>query len=120
MEKDVFSREEISRIMQHPLYGYRILSLFDDTLDIAGYIYSHHEKWDGTGYPKGLAGEQIPLISRIIAVCEAYARVTRTQRLPAEERSPAAIRYIREGAGSQFDPQIADALIQLAGSPEKA
>ncbi|MDD4079994.1 MAG: diguanylate cyclase [Eubacteriales bacterium] len=120
MEKDVYSREEISRIMQHPLYGYRILSLFDDTLDIAGYIYSHHEKWDGTGYPKGLVGEQIPLISRIIAVCEAYARVAHTQRLPAEERNPAAIHYIREGAGSQFDPQIADALIQLAGSPEKA
>ncbi|MBN2253756.1 MAG: diguanylate cyclase, partial [Kosmotogaceae bacterium] len=67
--------EEREKMRQHSVVGYRILNLFDDTLDLAEYAYSHHERWDGKGYPRGLEGEQIPLISRIISVAEAYERV---------------------------------------------
>ncbi len=113
MVKDRFTDEESAKIQQHPLYGYRILSLFDDTLDIAEYVYNHHERWDGTGHPKGLRGEQIPLLSRIIAIAEAYERVLYSQRLPADDRAQAAVRFISDGAGTQFDPQIAGIFMQM-------
>lgn len=102
-------------MQQHSVVGYRILNLFDDTLDLAEFVYSHHERWDGTGYPKGLKGEQIPLISRIISITEAYERVLNRGDLPMEERNKVAIEVIKEGAGKQFDPQIAELFIQIIG-----
>ena len=112
MLKDGYSREEAAKIQQHPLYGYRILSLFDETLDIAEYVYSHHEKWDGSGHPKGLQGEQIPLMSRIIAIAEAYDRALHSEIRPVEDRAQAAVQFIKDGAGTRFDPQIAEIFVQ--------
>ena len=111
--KDQLTEEEAAKKQQHPLYGYRILSLFDDTLDIAEYVYSHHEMWNGSGYPKGIRGEQIPLISRIISVAEAYDRIIHTQRLPIEDREQAAAQYLRDGTGTRFDPYIAETFIHM-------
>ena len=62
--KDTLSEEELAKMQQHAAVGFRILSLIDDTLDLAEYVYAHHEKWDGTGYPRGLKGEQIHLVVR--------------------------------------------------------
>ena len=112
MLKDGYSREAAAKIQQHPLYGYRILSLFDETLDIAEYVYSHHEKWDGSGHPKGLQGEQIPLMSRIIAIAEAYDRALHSEIRPVEDRAQAAVQFIKDGAGTRFDPQIAEIFVQ--------
>ena len=114
--KDQLTEEEAAKKQQHPLFGYRILSLFDDTLDIAEYVYSHHEMWNGSGYPKGIRGEQIPLISRIISVSEAYDRIMNTQRLPLEAREQAAVQYIKDGIGTRFDPRIAETFIHLIES----
>ncbi len=113
LNKDSLSDEEREKMRQHSVSGYRILNLFDDTLDIAEYVYSHHERWDGSGYPRGLKGERIPLISRIIAVADTYDRVLIRGDLPLNERKLAALEVIKKGAGTQFDPQIAEVFAQM-------
>lgn len=119
LNKDFLSDEELEEMKQHSVVGYRILSLFDDTLDLAEYVYSHHERWDGTGYPRGLKGQQIPLISRIIAVVETYDRVLNRGGLPLQERKKAALEVIKNGAGRQFDPKIAQTLVQLISAHQE-
>ncbi|NCU25621.1 sensor domain-containing diguanylate cyclase, partial [Candidatus Nomurabacteria bacterium] len=76
-------------------------------LDLAEYVYGHHEHWDGSGYPRGLKYDQIPLISRIISVAETYDRILNRDGVPEEERKDFAISEIRNGAGIRFDPTIA-------------
>ncbi|MDD4324296.1 MAG: HD domain-containing protein [Eubacteriales bacterium] len=109
----MLSDEELEKMQQHSAVGYRILSLLDETLDLAEYVYSHHEKWDGSGYPRGLKGEQIPLISRIIAVAETYERVLNKGDFPLRDRKKAALDVIKKSAGTQFDPQIAVLFTQM-------
>ncbi len=113
LTKDTLSEEEIEEMRQHSVVGYRILNLFDDTLDLAEYVYSHHERWDGNGYPRGLKGEQIHIIARIISITEVYERVLNKGTLSIEERKSAAIKVIKEGAGTQFDPEIAELFAQM-------
>jgi len=110
---DGLAEAEREKIQQHSAVGYRILNLFDETLDLAEGVLSHHERWDGTGYPKGLKGNDIPLISRIISVAETYERVSSGADSKEVSGKEAALKVIREGAGKQFDPQIANLLIQL-------
>ena len=116
LSKDTYTaltEEEREKIKQHSIVGYRILNLFDETLDIAEYTYSHHERWDGSGYPRGLKGEQIPLISRIISIAGAYDRVMNRVEGTLEEKREAALKVIREDARKQFDPNIARLFIQM-------
>lgn len=118
LDESIFSKEtplekESEQMQQHPAVGYRILNLFDDTLDLAEYVYNHHEGWDGNGYPRGLKGEQIPLISRIISIAETYDRVLNKGELSIAERKRAAIGAIKEGIGKQFDPQIAELFVRM-------
>lgn len=115
LTKAKLTDEENEKMQEHIVVGYRILNLFDDTLDLAEYVYGHHERWDGTGYPRGLKGEQIPLISRIISVVETYDRVLNRGRLPVEERQQTAVKIIKEGANTQFDPKIAEIFVRLIG-----
>ena len=105
--KNKLTHEEYIIMQQHSAVGYRILNLFDETLDIAEYVYSHHEKWNGTGYPRGLKGEEIPLLSRIVSIVETYDRIIHTGDLPFEDKKKRAISEIRKGAGQDFDPHIA-------------
>lgn len=113
LRKDYFTDEEREKIRLHSAVGYRILNLFDDTLDLAEYVYGHHERWDGSGYPRGLKEEEIPLISRIITAVETYDRVLNRGELTLEERKQEARNIIKEGAGTQFDPRIAEVLIGI-------
>ena len=113
LSKDTLSEEEFEKTKQHPAVGYRILNLFDDTLDLAEYIFSHHERWDGKGYPNGLKEEEIPLISRIILIVETYERVLNSGEFSLAERKKTAIKVIYEGAGKQFDPHIAELFARL-------
>lgn len=113
LSKEVLTDEEQEKMRQHSAVGYRILTLFDETLDLAEYVYSHHERWDGEGYPRGLHGEQIPKIARIISIVETYERVFNRGKLPAADRKKDAIEVIRNGAGTQFDPEIAEWFAQM-------
>jgi diguanylate cyclase (GGDEF)-like protein/PAS domain S-box-containing protein len=101
---------EWNEVRRHPIVGYRILNAFDDTMDIAEPVLAHHERWDGLGYPRGLKGDQIPLLARILAVAEACDRMVRDGIGPDVSGPCEVIRELRLNAGTQFDPMIVDAL----------
>lgn len=106
------TEQDLKDIMQHPTTGYRILKLFDDKVDLAEGILNHHEKWDGSGYPKGLKGEEIPILARIISVAEAYDALTNPyskKQVSKEE----AMEEIAKEAGKSFDPQIVNVFINM-------
>jgi diguanylate cyclase (GGDEF)-like protein len=102
--------EEWEFIRQHTVLGERIVSAAASLAPVGRLIRSSHERWDGAGYPDGLAGEEIPLSSRIVFVCDAYDAIT-ADRPYAPARDPeAALEEIRRNAGSQFDPAVVAAL----------
>jgi diguanylate cyclase (GGDEF)-like protein len=113
LSKDILTDEEFEEMRQHSVISYRILNLFDDTLDLAEYVYGHHERWDGKGYPRGLQGENITMISRIIAIVETYERITSRGDQSDEEKRSIALREINEGAGTQFDPTLARQFVKM-------
>jgi HD-GYP domain-containing protein (c-di-GMP phosphodiesterase class II) len=101
-------------IRGHPIQGERILKQVGGTLaGVARYVRSSHERFDGYGYPDGLAGEAIPIESRIISVCDAFSAMT-TDR-PYRDAMPidAALEELRECSGTQFDPEVASALERI-------
>lgn len=102
-------------LMRHVLVGYRILNLSSDTVDLAESILAHHEHWDGSGYPKGIRGEEIPMISRILLVSEhVEAHTGRAEHDTIGDMSLAA--YLRRGSGSLFDPAVVDAFLETPGT----
>lgn len=110
---------EWREIKKHPIIGYRILNSIDETLDLAEAVLAHQEYWDGTGYPKGLKGEEIPKLARIITIVEKYERMVygldNVDSLTAEE----AIQFIRSNIGVRFDPEISAAFIKMIETKNK-
>ncbi len=106
------SESEWAKMKQHPEIGYRLLGTSSEYYDIADYVLAHHERWDGTGYPRGLKGEAIPWKARIITIADAYDVMTtgRPYRKPLNEA--AAVAEIRANAGTQFDPAIARVFVE--------
>jgi hypothetical protein len=99
---------------QHPLLGYRMLKPIRLWEDLAPLVLHHHEWFDGRGYPEGLSGEAIPLESRIIAVAEAFDSMTSAKSYREPLALEEALREVREGAGTQFDPTVARIFVELA------
>ena len=106
------TQQEWSEMKRHPEIGYRIMSSSYEMQEFGEYILSHHEKWDGSGYPQGLAGEDIPTISRIITLADAYDAMTgqRTYKKALTEEETVA--EIFKNAGTQFDPVIARVFVE--------
>ena len=104
--------EEWAVMKKHPEIGYRIAMTSPELEPIAEYILSHHERWDGTGYPQGLKGESIPLLARILAVVDAYDAMTEDRVYRKAMTVEAAITEIRKNAGTQFDPEIARIFVE--------
>ncbi len=100
------TKAEWSVMKKHPEIGYRIAQAVPDLLGIADYILAHHERWDGQGYPRGLAGEDIPLLARILAVADAYDAMTQNRPYRRALSADKAKAELRKNAGTQFDPQI--------------
>ena len=106
--------EEFGVIQEHPGRGHEILRFIYSQHDEALVIRHHHEKWDGSGYPDGLAGEAIPLGARIAAVADVYDAL-RSNRSYRQPMTPAeAAEVIRQGAGQHFDPRCVEAFLAVA------
>jgi|LSQX01.2.fsa_nt_gb diguanylate cyclase (GGDEF)-like protein/PAS domain S-box-containing protein/putative nucleotidyltransferase with HDIG domain len=114
LEKYAIDEEELEKFKQHSVVGYRILNLFDETLDVAEYVYSHHERWDGKGYPRGIKGEQIPLISRIISLTETFDRIYRRNKTVREDYKQVTLEEIKRSSGTQFDPRLTEVFLNMA------
>lgn len=106
------NRSEWKAMQRHPEIGYRIAMTSPELEPIAEYILSHHERWDGTGYPRGLKGEEIPLLARILAVVDAYDAMTEDRVYRKALTVSEEIEEIRRNAGTQFDPEIARIFIE--------
>lgn len=98
---------------KHSEVGYRIAISSPELMPIADYILTHHEHWDGSGYPQGLIGEDIPLFSRIIAVVDAYDAMTEDRPYRKAMHQEAAINEIIKNSGTQFDPVIAKIFVEI-------
>src|SRR3954451_19284026 len=111
---------EERRLMEtHPEIGERILANVDDYAEIAGIVRHHHERFDGNGYPDGLASDEIPLLARVIAVADAYNAMTSDR--PYREAMPSRVARLRlaQAVESQFDTSVVAAFEAiLAGAPE--
>ncbi|MCE9645729.1 MAG: GAF domain-containing protein [Chloroflexi bacterium] len=105
--------EEWEIMRKHPQLAYEMLSSIDylhEALDIPS---NHHEKWDGTGYPRGLKGEQIPLAARIFAVVDVWDAIRSDRPYRQGWDSETAIGYIKSNSGTHFDPKIVEAFLAM-------
>ena len=104
--------EEWEIMRKHPVYAFEMLSpitYLKPALDIP---YCHHEKWDGSGYPRGLKGEQIPLAARIFAVADVYDALTSDRPYRKAWSKEKTLEHIREQSGTHFDPQVVELFLQ--------
>jgi HD-GYP domain-containing protein (c-di-GMP phosphodiesterase class II) len=105
--------EEYESIKLHPTMGAIIVSSvkgFEEALPAVQY---HHERWDGQGYPDGLAGEEIPLVARILAVADAFSAMTTDRPYRKGMSSKIALQILEEGAGTQWDADLVSAFVAL-------
>ena len=111
------TQKERELMMQHPSLAYEMLSPIEFLKPATDIPYCHHEKWDGSGYPRNLRGEEIPFAARIFAVVDVWDALT-SERPYREPMDTAEVRqHIREGAGSHFDPQVVDAFLKIDDIP---
>jgi response regulator RpfG family c-di-GMP phosphodiesterase len=105
--------QEENEVKNHSIVGYRILNSSERTVDLAELVLAHHEQWDGGGYPKGLKGEEIPLLARIITIAETYDRMIHPSQCNEAMSKTDALCSIRENAGVLFDPQLAEIFVNM-------
>jgi HD-GYP domain-containing protein (c-di-GMP phosphodiesterase class II) len=103
--------EERALIEKHPELGERIIAPIDRLQEVRTIVRHCHERWDGAGYPDKIAGEDIPLESRIVFVCDAYHAMTTDRPYRKRLSHPEAVRRLREGAGSQFDARVVEVCV---------
>jgi len=111
-KEEKLTEQECNEIQRHPEVGYRILSSSHELQELAEYILAHHEKWDGTGYPRGLKGELIPRMARIITLADSYDAMTNERPYRKALSEEIAIHEINKNAGIQFDPEIAKVFVE--------
>ena len=115
LKPGALTEDEWTVMKKHPFFAYEMLApirYLRQALDIP---YCHHEKWDGTGYPRGLSGDQIPLSARIFAIVDVWDALTsdRPYRLAWTDND--ALNYILMSSGTHFDPQVVDSFMQVTG-----
>jgi PAS domain S-box-containing protein len=111
------SSEEQEIMRRHPVHAFNLLSpiaYLRPALDIP---YAHHERWDGSGYPLGLEGEEIPIAARVFAVVDTWDALTHDRPYRAAWSGERARDYIRDHSGTSFDPRVVDAFLELAVQP---
>ena len=118
LKEGPLSKEEWTVMHRHPIYAYDMLStipFLKRSLDIP---YCHHEKWDGSGYPHGLKGKEIPLAARIFAIIDVWDALCSDRPYRKAWTEDKAIAYIREQSGTHFDPEVVKAFLEMIGQPD--
>jgi putative nucleotidyltransferase with HDIG domain len=105
--------EEIEQIRRHPLIGHRLLQRFDEVADALEGVLSHHERWDGTGYPFMRAGDSIPVDGRILAIVDSFDAMTSDRTYRKAMGVHEALHEVKRCRGTQFDPELAEAFIDI-------
>lgn len=100
---------------QHPEIGYRIARTTEDVSHLAEEILSHHERWDGSGYPRKLHGEDISLLARITTLVDAYEVMRHGRPYKAPMTDEEILKELQRCAGKQFDPLLVDIFLKLTG-----
>lgn len=118
LKKGKLSDEEFEIMKQHTIKGYRIANASPELSSIADCILSHHEKWDGTGYPNKLKGEDIPLLARIISTVDSHDVMVHDRPYHRAMPEEDAIKELRRCAGTQFDPNIIEVFTRLLEEEE--
>ena len=114
------TEEEYAFMKQHTLIGERIIAAAPAMAGVARIVRASHERFDGAGYPDGLAGEEIPLAARIVSVCDSFDAMT-TQRPYNKPRTMAdGIAELRRCAGGQFDPAVVEAFAEVVAPADAA
>ena len=111
------SDDELYQMRKHPKIGYDLLASNDWMTPILEIPYCHHEYWDGSGYPRGLKGEDIPLSARIFTVVDNFDALTSDRPYRSAYTQEYAVNYIREQSGKLFDPEVVDAFLRMFSSP---
>jgi putative two-component system response regulator len=117
LKPGALDEEEWEIVRRHPVIGARVLEHSRSPLLQAGctLALAHHERWDGSGYPKGLKGSAIPLFGRITALVDSYHALTSPRPYRGPFTHPEAVERIAAARGTQFDPAVVDAFLQVAG-----
>jgi PAS domain S-box-containing protein/putative nucleotidyltransferase with HDIG domain len=105
--------EEWDIMRRHPTYGYELLAPVDFLRPALDIPYCHHEKWDGSGYPRGLQGEQIPLAARVFAIVDVWDALTSDRPYRAAWSQEKALAYIQEQAGTHFEPRLVEQFVEM-------
>ena len=98
---------------KHPELAQQMLAPIAYLEDVVDIPYSHHERWDGSGYPRGLSGKEIPLAARIFAVADVYDALTSKRPYREAWTKEKALAYIRDETGKHFDPEVVKAFLDL-------
>lgn len=110
-KKEKLEIDEYEETKMHPVIGRDILSMIEEFRDISEIVYHHHEWFNGGGYPDGISGDGIPLLSRIIAVADAFDAMTSSRSYRERIGKDKALEELRRNAGTQFDPGVVEALL---------
>jgi len=112
------SEQEFEKIKLHPEIGFRIMKSIPELSSIAEYISSHHEHWDGTGYPSGLSKESIPYLSRILSITDAIDMMINNEMYSSKKTIDEAIVELKRCSGTQFDPDLVNKYIEMQNKKE--
>jgi putative nucleotidyltransferase with HDIG domain len=117
LKPGALTEDEWATMRQHPTYSMQLLSgiaYLQSAIDIP---FKHHERWDGSGYPGGMKGEEIPLVARIFAVVDVWDALTSNRPYRPAWTREEALRYINRQAGASFDPQVVASFMKLIHCP---
>jgi HD-GYP domain-containing protein (c-di-GMP phosphodiesterase class II) len=106
-------RDELGFMRRHTVIGQGIIEAAPALRPVAALVRHSHERWDGSGYPDGLAGEEIPLGARIVAVCDAYSAMVQARPYGPALEEAEALSELRRCAGAQFDPDVVAVFCRL-------
>lgn len=115
-KSDSLTPEEFEEVRKHPEIGERILTPIIRSGEVLAAIRGHHERFDGAGYPDGLAGDKIPLLARVLAVADCFDALTSSRAYRDALTAVEAIELIRQGSGSQFDPELVPLFLRSVAS----